>query len=471
MTAGVGSESNSRNLDMTEYSATHDLPDVAPVLLRGVAPYGEEPADVLLAEGRIAAIGPDAATHRHGPGAVEVDGRGLILLPGLVDLHAHLREPGDEDAETVATGSAAAALGGFTAVFAMPNTEPAADTAGVVEQVFRLGRAVGLVDVQPIGAVTVGRGGAHLAELAAMAGSAARVRVFSDDGACVADPLLMRRALEYVKAFDGVIAQHAQEPRLTEGAQMHEGIVSAELGLRGWPAVAEEAIIARDCLLAAHVGSRLHVCHVSTAGSVELLAAAKARGTAVTAEVTPHHLLLSDERAAGYDPVFKVNPPLRPRHDIDELRRALASGVIDIVATDHAPHARQNKETEWAAASPGMLGLQTALSVVVEAVVSTGLLDWRGVARVMSENPARIGGLADHGRPIAVGEPANLALIDPAARWTVRPDGLASLSNNTPYAGLELPARVVGTFLRGRATVRDGDLVAAETTATVGATA
>ena len=358
------------------------------------------------------------------------------MLPGLVDLHTHLREPGREDAETVETGSAAAALGGYTAVFAMPNTDPTADTAGVVEQVYRLGRDVGLVDVFPIGAVTVGRKGERLAELGAMANSAARVRVFSDDGDCVSDALLMRRALEYVKAFDGVIAQHAQEPRLTQGAQMHEGEVSARLGLTGWPAVAEEAIIARDCLLTDHVGSRLHVCHLSTAGSVEVVAAAKKRGTTVTAEVTPHHLLLTDERAVGYDPVFKVNPPLRTAADVTALRQALADGVIDIVATDHAPHASQDKETEWDNASPGMLGLQTALSIVIQTMVSPGLLDWRGVARVMSEAPARIGGLTDHGRPIAAGEPANLVLIDPT-RLDRRRRGAGVAVHQHPVPGHE----------------------------------
>jgi dihydroorotase len=282
-----------------------------------------------------------------------------------------------------------------------------------------------------------------------MAASAAHVRIFSDDGECVADPLLMRRALEYVKAFDGVIAQHAQEPRLTVGAQMHEGIVSARLGMAGWPSVAEEAIIARDCLLADHVDSRLHVCHVSTAGSVEIVAAAKARGTRVTAEVTPHHLLLTDERAVGYDPLFKVNPPLRTGSDVAALRAALVSGAVDIVATDHAPHASQDKETEWDSAKPGMLGLQTALSVVIGTMVHTGLLDWRGVARVMSEKPALIGGLADQGRPVAQGEPANLVLLDPSAVWTVRGREMASLSSNTPFEGMTLPGRVVGTFLRG----------------------
>ena len=419
------------------------------LLILGAAPYGEEPADLLLADGIIAAVGPAASAHPSAADVRRIDGTGLIVLPGLVDLHTHLREPGREDAETVETGSRAAVAGGYTAIFAMPNTDPTADTAGVVEQVFRLGAAVGLVDVHPIGAVTVGRRGERLAELGAMAASAAGVRVFSDDGDCVADPLLMRRALEYVKAFDGVIAQHAQEPRLTIGAQMHEGVVSAQLGMTGWPAVAEEAIIARDCLLADHVDSRLHICHLSTAGSVEIVAAAKARGTRVTAEVTPHHLVLTDDLATGYDPVFKVNPPLRTGSDIDALRAALASGVIDIVATDHAPHASQDKETEWDSAKPGMLGLQTALSVVIESMVRTGLLDWRGVARVMSEAPAAIGGLTDQGRPIAAGEPANLVLLDPSADWVVRGAEMASLSRNTPFEGRTLPGRVVHTLLRG----------------------
>lgn len=442
---------------MTKTTLSHTREtNAAPLLLTGVAPYGEEPVDMLLAHGQIAAVDATARDQAREADAEIIDASGLIVLPGLVDVHAHLREPGDEDAETVASGSAAAALGGFTAIFAMPNTEPCADTAGVVEQVFRLGRDVGLVDVQPIGAVTVGRGGEQLAELAAMASSAANVRIFSDDGDCVADPLLMRRALEYVKAFGGIIAQHAQEPRLTEKAQMHEGEVSADLGLAGWPAVAEEAIVARDCLLAEHVGSRLHVCHVSTAGSVELIAAAKARGCQVTAEVTPHHLLLTDDQVRSYDPVFKVNPPLRTADHIAALRQALADGVIDMVATDHAPHARQHKESEWAAARPGMLGLQTALSVVVEAMVHTGLLDWRGVARVMSENPAKLGGLTDQGRPLAAGEPANLVLIDPQSSWQVDPAELASLSENSPYKGRTLPARVMYTFLRGVPTVRGG---------------
>jgi dihydroorotase len=280
--------------------------------------------------------------------------------------------------------------------------------------------------------------------------------VFSDDGHCVSDPALMRRALEYVKAFDGVVAQHAEEPRLTAGAQMHEGDRSARLGLTGWPAAAEEAIIARDVLLAGHVGARLHVCHVSTAGSVELLRWAKSRGVQVTAEVTPHHLLLTDACAESYDPVFKVNPPLRTDEDIQALRAGLADGTIDAVATDHAPHAVEDKESEWAQARPGMLGLEQALSVVVETMVETGLLDWHGVADRMSVRPAVIGRLDGHGRPLAPGEPANLLLLDPVHRAPVDPAALASRSRNSPYAGRELPGRVVATFLRGVPTVLDG---------------
>jgi dihydroorotase len=423
---------------------------VTTYVIKGASIVGGAPTDLLVRDGVVAAVGREAAA----PQAEVVDADGLVALPGLVDLHTHLREPGREDAETVETGSRAAALGGYTAVCAMANTDPVADTAGVVEQVWRLGRAAGLVDVQPIGAVTVGLAGEHLAELGAMATSAARVRVFSDDGHCVADPRLMRRALEYVKAFDGIVAQHAEEPRLTVGAQLHEGDVSARLGLTGWPAVAEEAIIARDALLAEHVGSRLHVCHVSTAGSVEILRWAKHRGIRITAEVTPHHLLLTDARAESYDPVFKVNPPLRTDADVAALRAALAEGVIDVVATDHAPHAVEDKECEWGYARPGMLGLETALSIVY----STGVLDWDGIAARMSRIPARIAGLDEHGHghDPAPGVPANLTLVDPAATWTVDPGSLASRSRNTPYAGMRLPLRVVATFLRGTPTVLDG---------------
>jgi dihydroorotase len=416
-------------------------------LIKGVSILGGSPTDLFLKDGFI--------SDQSDKNAEVVDAAGLVALPGLVDVHTHLREPGREDAETVETGSRAAALGGYTAVCAMANTSPVADTAGVVEQVWRLGREAGLVDVQPIGAVTVGLAGKQMAELGAMATSAANVRIFSDDGFCVADPKLMRRALEYVKAFDGVIAQHAEEHRLTEGAQMHEGEVSTRLGLTGWPAVAEEAIIARDVLLAEHVGSRLHVCHVSTAGSVEVLRQAKARGVRVTAEVTPHHLLLTDELAAGYDPVFKVNPPLRTRKDVDALRQALLDGVIDVVATDHAPHAVQDKECEWAHARPGMLGLETALPIVLSIYGP----QWELIADRMSRAPARIAGLAGHGGDLSPGSPANLTLVDPSARRVVDPAELASRSRNTPYAGMTLPGRIVATFLRGEATVLDGKAV------------
>ncbi len=360
--------------------------------IRGVRILDGEPTDLVLAHGAVWGVGvrPEEGAHDE---VVEIDADGLVALPGLVDLHTHLREPGREDAETVETGTRAAALGGFTAVHAMANTDPVADTAGVVEQVWRLGREAGYCDVFPIGAVTVGLGGERLAELGAMADSAARVRVFSDDGKCVSDAVLMRRALEYVKAFDGVIAQHAQEPRLTEGAQMNECELSGKLGLTGWPAVAEEAIIARDCLLAAHVGSRLHVCHVSTAGSVEIVRDAKRKGWNVTAEVCPHHLLLTDDLAETYDPIYKVNPPLRSHTDVAALRAGLADGTIDIVATDHAPHPHEDKDCEWAAAAFGMLGLETALSIVQETMVDPGLLSWagRGRADVGRPRPDRSG--------------------------------------------------------------------------------
>jgi dihydroorotase len=421
-------------------------------LIRNAQILGGDPTDLLLADGVIAQIGTDLA----GDDAEVVSADGLVALPGLVDLHTHLREPGREDAETVETGTRAAALGGFTAVHAMANTDPVADTAGVVEQVWRLGREAGHCDVFPVGAVTVGLGGERLAELGAMADSAARVRVFSDDGKCVSDAVLMRRALEYVKAFDGVIAQHAQEPRLTEDAQMNEGELSGRLGLRGWPAVAEEAIIARDCLLAAHVDSRLHVCHVSTAGSVEIVRWAKSKGWNVTAEVCPHHLLLTDELAATYDPIYKVNPPLRSATDVEALRQGLADGTIDVVATDHAPHPHEDKDCEWQAAAFGMVGLESALSVVQQTMVDTKLLDWSGIAERMASKPAQIGRLSGHGRPLEKGEPANLVLYDPSYTHVVDATELASLSRNTPYAGRELPGRVVATFLRGRPTVLDG---------------
>lgn len=398
-----------------------------------------------------------------------IDAAGLTALPGLVDLHTHLREPGFEQSETVLTGSRAAAIGGFTAVFAMANTMPVQDTAGVVEQVLSLGERHGYVTVRPIGAVTAGLAGERLSEIGAMAQSRAQVRVFSDDGQCVHDALLMRRALEYVTTFGGVVAQHAQEPRLTVGAQLNEGELSSELGLVGWPAVAEESIIARDVLLAQHVGARLHVCHVSTAGSVDVIRWAKARGVDVTAEVTPHHLLLTQELARGYDARFKVNPPLRRNEDVMALRAALADGTIDIVATDHAPHPVEAKDCAWDEAANGMVGLESALSVVQAAVVDSGQLNWPDVARVMSARPAEIGRLDGYAVPFAVGSPANLTLYDPSAVREFSTNDLHGKGINSPYIGRTLPGRVVATIHDGYATVLDGNLVDAQRVAAAAA--
>lgn len=424
------------------------------ILLRGVRLYGEgDEVDVAVDDGQIAAIGAGLDV----PGDAEIiDARGQVLLPGFVDLHTHLREPGREYAEDIETGSAAAALGGFTAVFAMANTDPVADSAVVTDHVWSRGQQVGLVDVHPVGAVTIGLKGKQLTEMGLMAAGVGRVRMFSDDGLCVEDPLVMRRALEYASGLGVLIAQHAEEPRLTVGAVAHEGPNAARLGLAGWPRAAEESIVARDALLARDAGARVHICHASTAGTVELLRWARAQGISITAEVTPHHLLLDDSRLNTYDGVNRVNPPLREASDAVALRQALADGVIDCVATDHAPHGTHEKCCEFANARPGMLGLQTALSVVVETMVNPGLLTWRDVARVMSEAPAAIVGLPDQGRPLEVGEPANLTVIDPSATWTVHGPALASRSDNTPYEAMELPATVTATLLRGRVTARDG---------------
>lgn len=426
------------------------------VLIRGVRPYGEgERVDVLVDDGQIAQIGPDLAI----PDTADViDATGHVLLPGFVDLHTHLREPGREYAEDIETGSAAAALGGYTAVFAMANTNPVADSPVVTDHVWHRGQQVGLVDVHPVGAVTVGLAGAELTEMGMMNAGAAQVRMFSDDGVCVHDPLIMRRALEYATGLGVLIAQHAEEPRLTVGAVAHEGPMAARLGLAGWPRAAEESIVARDALLARDAGARVHICHASAAGTVEILKWAKDQGISITAEVTPHHLLLDDARLASYDGVNRVNPPLREASDAVALRQALADGIIDCVATDHAPHAEHEKCVEFAAARPGMLGLQTALSVVVQTMVAPSLLSWRDIARVMSENPACIARLPDQGRPLEVGEPANLTVVDPDATWTVTGADLASRSANTPFESMSLPATVTATLLRGKVTARDGKI-------------
>lgn len=428
-------------------------------LLTGVMLIDGSVADIQICDGVINAIDKSGAKSLEMTSDQHVlDCTGSIILPGLVDLHTHLREPGKEDAETVLSGSMAAAKGGFVAISAMANTSPVADTAGVVEQVFALGQSAGFVDVFPVGAVTQGLNGQSLSEIGAMADSKARVRVFSDDGNCVHDPLVMRRALEYVKKFGGVIAQHAQEPALTVGSQMNEGVVSSRLGLKGWPAVAEEAIIARDVLLADHVQSRLHICHLTTAGGVEIIRWAKARGINVTAEVTPHHLLLTDDLADSFDPIFKVNPPLRTQRDVEALREGLADGTIDIVATDHAPHPVEAKDCEWQEAAFGMLGLETALSIVNQTMVATGLLNWAQLAERMSLAPARIGGYSDHGREIAVGQSANLTIFNPVATYRVDRDRLASRSRNTPFHGMELTGVIQGTFFRGLPTFLAGEV-------------
>ncbi|ACP32770.1 dihydroorotase [Corynebacterium aurimucosum] len=443
---------------MTTYPDTGVLsaPAAGTLLITNVRPYGEgEPTSLLIKDGVIEAISAAADAGGVTP-AVEadrtIDGGGNVLLPGLVDMHVHLREPGREDTETIETGSRAAAKGGFTAVFTMANTSPVTDQPIIAESVWAKGQARGLCDVHPVGSITKGLEGKTLTEFGMMARSDAKVRMFSDDGKCVQDPQLMRRALEYAKGLDVLLAQHAEDHRMTEGASAHEGEVAARLGLRGWPRVAEESIVARDALLARDYGNRMHICHASTKGTVELLKWAKEQDIPLTAEVTPHHLLLTDDKLVTYDGVFRVNPPLREESDTLALRQALLDGLIDVVATDHAPHGSEDKCVEFEHAKPGMLGLESSLAVIAKLFVATGLADWRFVARVMSERPAEITRLPGHGRPIAVGEPANLTIVDPEHEWVSDSTRLASKSENNPYEGEEFGARVAYTILRGAVT-------------------
>ena len=417
------------------------------LLIRGADLLGRGRSDLLIRDGRfIDTADVDGDVER-------LDADGLVALPGLVDLHTHLREPGREDAETVESGTMAAARGGFTAVLAMANTDPVTDTAEAAVHVASLGARTGHAEVVPVGAVSKGLAGAELAELGLMARSSAGVRMFSDDGRCVADARLMRRALEYVRAFDGVIAQHAQDPQLAgPGACCHEGEISGKLGLPGWPAAAEAGVVARDVQIAELTRSRLHICHVSCAETVDVIRWAKQRGINVTAEVAPHHLMLTTSEVAGYDPTYKVNPPLRPDEHVEAVREALADGTIDAVATDHAPHARHDKEHAFAEAAFGMLGLETALAVVLETMINPARLSWSELAKRMSIMPAHIARLADQGRALVVGEPANLVLVDPAARAIVDRDASTSLSRNNPWHGRELPDPVVATIWAGRIT-------------------
>lgn len=447
---------------MTTYPDTGVLsaPAAGTLLITNVRPYGEgEPKDVLIKDGVIASIGAGAdaagATGNESGNTTPdrtIDAGGNVLLPGLVDMHVHLREPGREDTETIETGSRAAAKGGFTAVFTMANTTPVTDQPIIAESVWAKSQKLGLCDVHPVGSITKGLEGKTLTEFGMMARSDAKVRMFSDDGKCVEDPQLMRRALEYAKGLDVLLAQHAEDHRMTQGASANEGEVAARLGLRGWPRVAEESIVARDALLARDYGNRMHICHASTKGTVELLKWAKEQDIPLTAEVTPHHLLMTDDKLVSYDGVFRVNPPLREESDTLALRQALLDGLIDVVATDHAPHGSEDKCVEFENAKPGMLGLESSLAVIAKLFVATGLADWRFVARVMSERPAEITRLPGHGRPIAEGEPANLTIVDPEHPWVSDSTRLASKSENNPYEGEEFGVRVTHTILRGAVT-------------------
>ena len=458
---------------MTEQMLIRGVRLASDLTERGAELSAAPETDLRIAGGRIVERGTGLAASE---GERVIDGAGLVALTGFVDLHTHLREPGFEQSETVLTGTRAAAAGGFTTVFAMANTLPVQDTAGVVEQVQALGDAAGYATVRPIGAVTEDLAGERLSEIGAMAQSRAAVRVFSDDGKCVHDALLMRRALEYVKTFDGVIAQHAQDPRLTEGSQMNEGALSSELGLKGWPAVAEESIIARDVLLAEHTGARLHICHLSTAGSVEVIRWAKARGIQVTAEVTPHHLILTEELARSYDARYKVNPPLRRDTDVHALRQAVADGLIDIIATDHAPHPTEAKECEWDTAAFGMVGLESAFPIALATLVQGGHASWSELETLLSQRPAEIGRLAvgpegEHPSALDAGQPADIVLVDPAGSSVFDLDRLHGQSVNSPFLGMELPGRVTHTIRRGYLTLDGGALVPAERIAELGSEA
>ncbi|WP_295628018.1 dihydroorotase [uncultured Corynebacterium sp.] len=425
------------------------------LLLTGVRPYGEgEDVNVLVRDGVIAAIGADVRAEADDARVLDFDS--LVLLPGLVDMHVHLREPGREDTETLASGSAAAARGGFTAVFTMANTAPVTDDPSVAESVWLKAQSVGLCDVHPVGSITKGLKGEGLTEFGMMADSQAKVRMFSDDGKCVDDPQIMRRAIEYARGEDVLLAQHCEDPRLTKGAVAHEGATAARLGLGGWPRVAEESIVARDAIMARDYGGRMHICHASTEGTVELIKWAKERDIPLTAEVTPHHLVLTDARLETFDGVNRVNPPLREDRDAAALRQALIDGIVDCVATDHAPHGSEEKCCEFEHAKPGMLGLETSLPIIAEHFVLDGPCDWRWLAKVMSEKPAEIVRLPGHGRPIAVGEPANLTVVDPGRPWIVHGADLASKSENTPYEDMEMAVSVAATVLRGRVTAHDG---------------
>ncbi|NDD96327.1 MAG: dihydroorotase [Actinobacteria bacterium] len=406
-------------------------------------------ADVHIVDGRIAMVVEAGANLPNAD--MVLDAVGAVVTPGFVDLHTHLREPGREESETIETGSRAAALGGFTAVVAMPNTDPAQDSRAVVEFVRAQGRRAGLCDVIPSGCITVGRAGEHLVAYAELMKSG--VTLFTDDGNGVQDPLLMRRAFEYSSDLGITLAQHCEVSRLTTGAVMHEGSCCSHLGLPGWPSIAEELMVHRDIELVRITGGRLHVLHVSTARSVEMIRAAKADGLSVTAEATPHHFTLDDESLRSFDPVFKVNPPLRTMADIEALKNGLRDGTIDAIATDHAPHADHLKEQPLDAAPPGMLGLETAFAL---ANGELGM-DLQSVLACLSWKPARIAGISErHGRPVAVGEPANLAVVDPAASWVVDRMSMASKSRNTPYHGRSVNGRVRHTILDGRAVVIDG---------------